>query len=130
MEGFEEKLGQLLGDPGAMQQILSLAQSLGGSGPPPPQGEKAPPPPPPPGPPPGPPQGPPGMEGEALLRMLAELSRNTRDDPKQLALFQALKPFLRPERAAKLDRAVQAARLSRMASVALERFAPNFFPGR
>ena len=126
MEGFEEKLGQLLGDPGAMQQILSLAQSLGGNAPPPPRGGNAPPPPPPPGPPPVSQ----GMESEALLRMLTELSRNTRDDPKQLALFQALKPFLRPERAAKLDRAVQAARLSRMASVALERFAPNFFPGR
>ena len=125
MEGFEEKLSQLLGDPGAMQQILSLAQSLGGGTPPPPSGEQTPPPPPQPGPP-----GMPGIEGEALLRMLTELSRNTKDDPKQLALFKALKPFLRPERAAKLDRAVQAARLSRMASVALERFAPNFFPGR
>lgn len=132
MEDMESKLGKILSDPGAMQQIMALAQALGSSNQPQPQQSSQPAqqsPPSSPG-----PQLPAartqGADNEALLKMLFEFSKNTKDDPRQLALFQALKPFLRPERAAKIDRALQAARISRAAGTALERFAPNLFSGR
>jgi len=44
------------------------------------------------------------------------------------ALLQALKPFLRPERRGKLDRAMQAARLSKLAGQALAMQNPDQKP--
>lgn len=40
-------------------------------------------------------------------------------DDKSAALLKALKPFLSPERAEKVDRAMNAARLARIAQAAL-----------
>ena len=49
-------------------------------------------------------------------RLIGEYSR--RDD-KKAALLEALKPFLKPERQAKVDQAAKIARLSRVAKAAL-----------
>lgn len=130
MDGIEDKLGQILSNPQAMQQIMSLAQALGGGQQPEANQEPQ-------------PQSVPaaalqmaqpnfagGANNDALLKMLFDFSKNTHEDDAQLALFRALKPFVRPERAAKIDRALQAARISRMAGAALERFAPTLFSGR
>lgn len=107
MDHLEETLGQILGDPEAMAGILSMAKNLGLGGaaaPEPPEqpepsepsdapgGEQAPPPP-----------------ASSLPPLRG----------KQAALLQALKPFLREDRREKLDRAVKAAQISRMAGVAL-----------
>ena len=111
MEGLEDVLQKLLKDPAQLAELSALAQSLG-LGPPepppePPQPKSAPPPPPvsaaPPMPPP-PPCGPFGARQEKLLL--------------------ALKPFLKPSRQEKIDRALRAAQLSRLAGSALHRSGP------
>ncbi|MFR1622042.1 MAG: hypothetical protein ACLSUE_04855 [Oscillospiraceae bacterium] len=102
-EKLEEKLSQVLNDPNSMAQLMSFAQSLG-MGPP-----DAPPPP---GPPPG---------DDAFVRGILQLVRqaNQRDGPQE-ALLAALKPYLRPERREKLDRAMRIARISQIAGGALK----------
>ena len=137
MAEFEEKLNAILSNPQAMAQIAGLAQSLdlggasGGSagsgeqtdspeaGGGPPQadagrpavvsGE-----------PPGNAGGPGGLGDllgqvdpkwlQRLLPLVGELSGNSGSD-ERLALLYALRPFLRPERRDKVERAVKAARL-------------------
>lgn len=104
-----------------MSQIMALAQSLGKSDPK--EREEASP-----APPSDPPPAPEAEPGEDLLggidpqmldlgmRLLGEYQRQ---DEKGAALIQALRPFLREERQAKLDKAVRIAKLSRVARVAL-----------
>lgn len=120
MGELEEKLNAILGDSQAMSQIMALAQSLGKSDPK--EGEESP------APPADPPPAPEEEPGEDLLggidpqmldlgmRLLGEYQRQ---DEKGAALIQALRPFLREERQAKLDKAVRIAKLSRVARVAL-----------
>ena len=50
------------------------------------------------------------------VRLMGEYSRQ---DDKKAALLEALKPFLKPERRAKVDQAARLARLSRVARAAL-----------
>ena len=94
MAGMEEAVGQILSNPQAMQQIFSLAQSLGLSQP---QGQPA------------QPQAPaapasqaggfsalPGAgnpEMDAMFRTILEFASKAGGDERQLALFEALKPF-------------------------------------
>lgn len=120
MSELEDQLNQILNDPAAMGQIAALAQSLG-------LGDSARPH--------APPQDqPPGPAGEQehsaddgtspqldprLMQMgMRLLSEYNRTDDRSMALLSALRPFLRPSRRAKLDRAVQLARLSRVVRVA------------
>ena len=143
MSEMEDKLNQILNDPSAMGQIMALAQSLGGAGtqtppsPPPaepsvPQQEgggvdwngvlkllsgmggtaaAAPPP---------PPQEPsvPQIDPKLIQTGMRILSEYNRKDDKNMALLAALRPFVRAERYAKLDRAIQIAKLSRVIRVA------------
>ncbi len=107
-EGLEDKLQQILNDPESMSQILSLAQSFGLQQPPESPGSA-------PVPPPTPDAG--------MLQGVAELMQQARrSDGKQEALLGALKPFLRPERREKLDRAMQLARISHLAGYALRHY--------
>ena len=130
MGEFEEKLNSVLSNPDAMSQIMNLAQSLnlgGGSG-----GEEPPrsgpedssnPPPPPSG---GPAGG--GMDGlgnladlggllgqidpkwiKRLLPLVGELTGGGNDERMQL--LYALRPFLKPERRDKVERAAKTAKL-------------------
>lgn len=123
MSGFEEKLNAILSDPDAMAQVMQLAQSLHldepASGGPsdeaqgeedrPPAGEAE------------PAANPLGglsdLLGEIdpgmirrLLPLLGEL-RGGGEQDRRLELLNALRPFLKPERQAKVERAVKAARL-------------------
>ena len=136
MAEFEEKLNAILSDPQAMGQIASLAQALtgehAGESAPPPAGEAA------------------GQAGatdwSALLGMLggggdsnplsalSELdpqllqaglrlfSEYSATDDRKVALLNALKPFVKPERYAKVDKAVQIAKLARVIRVAFQLF--------
>lgn len=121
MGELEEKLNAILGDSQAMSQIMALAQSLGKSDQ---REEKEPSPAPPSDPPPDPEEEPGedllgGLDPQMLdlgMRLLGEYQRQ---DEKGAALIQALRPFLREERQAKLDKAVRIAKLSRVARVAL-----------
>lgn len=143
MGELEEKLENILGNPQAMAQIMSLAQSLnlgGSSGqgqpqegaqgegtgqpagqPEPPRAEN------PPGEAPAQQSAPAGGGLEGVLGALGGLDVNTLSaaagligqfadggDDKRTALLNALRPFVREERYAKLDKAIQIAKLSRL----------------
>lgn len=131
MAQWEEQLNQILGDPQAMGQIMSLAQSLSGKQEASAQ-EDAPPEP--------PDQSPAGEDhtpeetspsplsalsrlDPKLLQMgMGLLSEYSAQDDKKTALLAALKPFLKPERQAKMDQAVRIARLTRVIRTALRMF--------
>lgn len=90
---INEKLNQILNDPGSMQQIMELAASLGGS-----------------------PEQLPVMP-DTIRNVLQQANRT---DPRQEALIRALLPYLRPGRQERLERAMQIARLSHLAEFALQ----------
>ena len=85
MSEFDEKLGAILGSPEAMDQIMALAQSLSG-----PAGEG---------------EGSPGEAGGACS--LPEPGRDA-------ALLCALKPYLKPERQKKVEKALELLRVIRL----------------
>lgn len=103
MEGLEEKLNQILGDPDSMAQLMSLAQSLGG-------GEKSAASPPPP------------VNDGFVQGIMGLMQQATQTDGKQEALLNALKPYLHPDRREKLDRALRIARISQLAGGALKNY--------
>ena len=111
MAEFEEKLNAILNDPQAMGQILSAAKALSGQEESPPADPETPLP--------EEPAGDPlsalGQLDPRLLQVgMRLLSEYTGSDDRKTALLEALKPFLRPERRAKVDQAVKIARLSRV----------------
>lgn len=124
MSEFEDKLQSILGNPEAMSQIMSIAQSITGNSsdsgasveeepdPPAPENQAA------------------GDVFSALgnldprlvqmgMRLLSEY--NSTDDRK-VALLTALQPFVREERYAKVDKAIQIAKLAHVIRVALDVF--------
>lgn len=109
-EGLEEKLQSIMNDPNSMAQILSLAQSLGVQSP----GEPAQ----------SPPSPPPTdnfmPDMKVIQSMMGIMQQAQHTDGKQEALLCALKPFLKPERRAGIDRAMQLARISQLAGFALK----------
>lgn len=123
MSEWEEKLNTLLADPDAMAQVMGMAQNLsqqlgsqnGGTKPPEPEGE---------------PSG--GAEvpdlssllgglDPALLQKLPPLlsQLNRPESGETTALLHALRPFLKPARQEKLDRAAQLARVIHLGKVFL-----------
>lgn len=123
---LEEKLGAILSNQDAMGQIMALAKSLGGgsaeAAPPAAPSAEAP----------GssdstsPLQAPPAAGGidPRLLSMAAKLAGAYSDagDDRRVALLNSLRPFVKEERHAKLDKAVQIARLTRVVRIALDSF--------
>ena len=129
MAEFEDQLNAILGNQEAMGQIMALARSLSGEqqerGEEPaegvPEGGEA-----------GAAPALPGGPTPDLSALLGELDprmlqigmqvlrevQNTQD--RSTALLNALRPFLREERRARLDKAIQIARVSRMIRAALE----------
>lgn len=112
MAEFDEKLNSLLSDPSAMSQIMQLAQSLSGGadGSAPPQGQ-------PPAPPPAP-KSPDllsaltgGVDPALLTRLLPLIQELGNQNSNARQLLYALRPYLRPERQEKVERAIQLARL-------------------
>lgn len=131
MSGFEDKLNAILNNQEAMGQIMALAQSLGKQE----QQET-----------PGQPDlaredgyvpvcaqqdevlpavgqlpdlggilG--GLDPHMMQMGIRLLQEYNRDDDRNAALLSALRPFLKEERLAKMDRAIQIARLSRVIRV-------------
>lgn len=125
MAGFEEQLNSILGNQEAMSQIMALARSLSGEPAPEPDG--------------GAPEGteeesyvpaeappPPdlsamlGQIDPKMLQLGMEVMRQIQSaGDRNTALLNALRPFLREERQARLDRAVQIARMAKAVRVAL-----------
>ena len=108
MDGLEEQLQKILNDPDSMAQILSLAQSFGLQ---PPEGAAS------------APSAPPPPPDDGMAKAIFGMMQQARQsDGKQEALLQAIKPYLRPERRGKIDRALQIARISHMAGFALRNY--------
>jgi predicted lipid-binding transport protein (Tim44 family) len=153
MSELEEKLENILGNPQAMAQIMSLAQSLnlggsgqpaGGTDAPPPQPQEQPPDGAPAPAPSAAPPPPPASAGAAegglgslggLLGGLSSLDPkmlsaaagligqfNSGGDDQRVALLNALRPFVKEQRYARLDKAIQIAKLSRLIRSGLELF--------
>lgn len=127
MSDFQEKLNTILGNREAMGQIMALAQSLGEQGERPPQTEAdtdgyvpvcqqeeshvtadnttdlsavlG------------------GIDPQMMQMGMRLLKEYNRADDRNAALLSALRPFVKEERFAKVDRAVQIARLSRVIRV-------------
>lgn len=109
MAEMEERLGAILGDPQMMQQIMAMARSINQ----PQQGDQT-------SQVQNGPQSPalPDMD-PALLGKLAGFLGQSGIDKDQRTLLKALSPYLSNVRIAKLEKAMQAAKLARMASVFL-----------
>lgn len=103
MSEFEEKLNAILSDPGEMEKISRLAaQFMGGEASDSAPAQDSP------------------VDG-ALLGRLAGLMGGAGGKDKT-ALLQALSPYLRPERQAKLKKALNIARMARLARLTLEEY--------
>lgn len=114
MGDFEDKLESILNNPQAMSQIMSLAQSLGSSsGSPDPSSTDVP-----------SPSSDRGvqLDPRLLTGIASLLSQYNSNDDQRVALLQALKPFVKEQRYAKLDKAIQITKLSHVARMALELF--------
>ncbi|MEG1578026.1 MAG: hypothetical protein RRY64_00070 [Oscillospiraceae bacterium] len=125
MSEFEDKLGAILNNPDAMGQIANLAKSFGSGGgaavpadmsESPEASAEVP------------------TAGSDLFSALGSLdpriiqtamklfTEYSTGDEKKVALLSALRPFVKEERYAKVDRAIQVAKLSRMIRMGLELF--------
>ncbi|MBQ9493362.1 MAG: hypothetical protein IJR54_06465 [Oscillibacter sp.] len=98
MAEFDDKLNRILSNPEAMAQIAQIAQSLNAPDSPPPDS------------PPPPPPEPDGGAVEQFLPLLRELG----GDSNARQLLYALRPYLRPRKQEKVDRALHLARLFRV----------------
>lgn len=117
MDQMEDKIGAILNNPQLMQQIMSMAQSLGQSAPPPPQNT-------------------PKQDSflpdfdPAMLQKLSSLAGQGNVDNNQKALLNALHPYLSSRKVAKLERAMRAAKMARMASGFLGQGGLSLLTGR
>lgn len=120
MSELEERLGAVLSNPQLMQQIMTMAQTLGGNqGQPQPEPkQKAPEPPP-----------FPNFDPK-LLQAMANIAQKSGMDQNQQALLRALSPYLSHNRVEKLERAMRAARMAGAASVFLNSGGLQLISGR
>lgn len=105
MSQLDDKLSAILGNPQMMQQIMSLAQSMGASQPQEPKEPKE-----------QPAQPPAPAIDPGLLQSLSAAASAGGVDQNQQALLSALSPFLSRERVSKLERAMRAAQIAGAAS--------------
>lgn len=111
MEDLQTRMGAILNDPEMMKKISAMAQSLSATpepAPPPPQQTPV--------------QLPqmPNID-PTMLQKLAGFAGQTGIDNNQKTLLQALNPYLSRDRISKLERAMRAASMAKMASVFLGR---------
>ena len=119
MDDLERALRAVLDDPAQMQELRELAGAMGFSAPQPQSVSATAPKAAEPEPEPKPVQA--VIQQQPLPEPAAAMLRQAgKMDKKQEALLLALKPFLRRERQEKIDRALQAARLASLASLALK----------
>lgn len=99
MEDLEQKLGAVLNNPQLMQQIMTMAQSMGAQ----PQPQKQP----------DEPNFPSIDPG--ILAKLSGISKQSGIDREQQALLKALNPYLSKDRIGRLERAMRAAKMAKLA---------------
>lgn len=102
MDDLEQKLNAVLNDPGMMQKLMNVAQSIGS---PPPGGDSTP---------------NPGEElpeiDLGMLQKLSGLAQQGSIDKNQQTLLRALRPYLSRDRITKLEKAMRAAKMAKIAS--------------
>ena len=101
MSEMEDKLNSVLNNPQMMQQIMSMAQSMGGQLPKEDSQAKSEPQP---------------EIDIGMLQKLSGLAGQSSIDKNQRSLLHALGPYLSRERISKLEKAMRAAKMARMAS--------------
>lgn len=104
MDDMEEKLGNILNNPQMMQQIMSMAQAMGGqkkdeSPPPPPRQDNS----------------FPNIDINTIQK-ISSLAQNSNIDKRERALLQALGAYLSKDRVSKLEKAMRAAKIAKIAS--------------
>ena len=103
MSELEEKLNSVLSNPALMQQIMNMAQNMNSGDP----GAK---------------KATPNLSegiGDIDIRMLQKLSgfsQQSSIDKNQQSLLQALRPYLSRERISKLEKAMRAAKIAKIAT--------------
>jgi hypothetical protein len=112
MDDLQSKLSAMLGDPETMAQLQTMARSLGLDSPPAQKQEALP------------------ELDPAILQKLSGIARQSGTDRNQKALLSALGPYLSRDRIAKLERAMQAAKMARMASGFLGQGGLSLLTGR
>lgn len=122
MDELQQRIESVLNDPQQMKELLALARSLGAELPeelqePAKQQETE------------ISREPPKGLGALMSQPLGALLQSAgKLEQKQEALLNALRPFLKPNRREKLDRAIRAARLSQLAGRALKSRSENDLP--
>ena len=101
MSEMEDRLNSVLNNPQMMQQILSMAQSMGG------QNQKE--------------DSPQKIDSMpeidlGMLQKISGLAGQSGIDKDQRSLLHALSPYLSQERISKLEKAMRAAKMARMAT--------------
>ena len=95
MAEWEDRMQKILNDPGAMAQIMQMAQQLSGSSEPtPPPSTAALP-----------------LDGDTLTRLLPLVQELRHTDSEAARLLYALRPFLKEEKQGKVEQAVRLAHL-------------------
>lgn len=122
MDSMEDKLGSILNDPKMMQQIMSLAQSLGQNTEPQTKQEssrkqEA------------PPQSFPEID-PMMLKSISSMAGQGSIDSNQRTLLKALGPYLHQDRIRKLEKAMRAAKMARIASTFMNQGGLSFLTGR
>ena len=122
MDDMEQKLGAVLSNPQLMQQIMGMAQTLSQSqnsqntqSSTPSHSE---------------PDSPLPNIDFSLLQKLSGLSQQARIDKEQQALLNALCPYLARDRIHKLERAMRAAKIAKLASAFLNAGGLQILTGR
>lgn len=100
MEDLEAKLGEVLANPQMMAQIMSLAQSLT----PPAEAQNA--------------SSPQGLD-LGMVQKLSGLAGQSNIDKNQKMLLQSLTPYLSRQRLSKLEKAMRAAKMAKVATAVL-----------
>ena len=101
MSEMEDKLNSILSNPAMMQQIMSMAQSMGQEEP---KNQSA-----------SPLDAFPDID-IGMIKRLSGLAQNTGVDKNQQVLLNALCPYLSRERISKLERAMRAAKMAKLAT--------------
>ncbi len=119
MDQMEEKLGAILNNPQMMQQIMSMAQTMSQSQPEAPTA-------------PEPVQAAAPMPelDLSMLKNLSGLASQNRISKEQRALLAALGPYLSRDRVQKLEKAMRAEKMARLASTFLGQGGLSFLTGR
>ena len=106
MDAMEEKIGNILQNPEMMQKIMAMAQSLNDSPPQESPNEQ-------------PPSQAVGDIDLGMLQKISGLARQGNIDSQQQTLLRALHPYLSNQRIHKLENAMRAARMAKIAASVL-----------